>query len=110
MTTWVKLVIAATLATGAAGVLGCSSDKTSSIPSPRVSQATASDTPPASQRDTTPKASDAFKDGVTPPRPSGDPQQADPSHTMTRQEESTAMPMAGQANDHSTLAKDPAKK
>lgn len=32
-----------------------------------------------------------------------------PMKSMTKEEESTSMPQPGQANDHSTLAKDPKK-
>jgi hypothetical protein len=106
MTAWGKFVMAGAMI---GGVLGCSPDDNNRIPAPRVTQAATPDTPPASRPDNPPKASDAFKEGVT-PKASSDPQQSDPAHTMTKQEESTAMPMAGQANDHSTLAKDPAKK
>ena len=103
---------AAALLVGAAavGLFGCNSSSDQSVPAPRVSQAPASAPAPATVPDTTPKASDVFKSGALPPQTSPKSQQADPSHELTKQEESTAMPMAGQANDHSTLAKDPVKR
>ncbi len=102
---------AAALLVGAAavGLFGCNSSN-QSAPAPRVSQAPASAPPPAAAPDTTPKASDVFKTGASPAQASPKAQQVDPSHELTKQEESTAMPMAGQANDHSTLAKDPVKR
>jgi hypothetical protein len=60
---------------------------------------------PPNAPDTTPKAGDVFKDGgANETKTLSNEQQKDPMHTMTKREESTAMPMAGQANDHSTLA------
>ena len=110
MTTWAKLCLAAQIVIGGGRRgWGAVRSKTSSI---AVAQSDAGD-----------GAGYAASESRTPlPRPAmcsrtechrrsvGDPQQSDPAHTMTKQEESTAMPMAGQANDHSTLAKDPAKK
>jgi hypothetical protein len=103
---------AAALLVGAAavGLFGCDESSERSVPAARASQASPAGTPPAVAADTTPKASDVFKTGAPPAQTSTNAQRTDASHELTRQEESTAMPMPGQANDHSTLAKDPAKR
>jgi hypothetical protein len=93
-----------------AGLAGCKPVGDNSVPAPKVTQAPATSVAPPASPDTTPKASDVFKDGAPVGKASTNQQQADPSHTLTKQEESTSMPMAGQANDHSTLAKDPTKR
>jgi len=102
---------AAALLVGAAAVgsFGCGSGE-QSVPAPRVSQASPGGTPQAVVPDTTPKAGDVFKTGAPPAQTSTNAQRTDASHELTKQEEATAMPMPGQANDHSTLAKDPAKR
>lgn len=93
-----------------AGMAGCNRSSDEPVPAPRVTQAPATAVPPPVAADATPKASEVFKQGLPPGKESNNQQQADPAHTLTKQEESTSMPMAGQANDHSTLAKDPSKR
>jgi len=58
----------------------------------------------------TPKASDAFKEGAPTGTTSTHEKPVDQSHAMTKREESVAMPMPGQANDHSTLAREGANR
>ena len=98
---------AAALLVGAAavGLFGCGNEQP--VPAPKASQASAAGPGPGVP-DTTPKAGDVFKAPAAPAQTSTNAQRTDASHELTKQEESAAMPMPGQANDHSTLAKDPA--
>jgi hypothetical protein len=107
--------LTATLATAiivsaGAGLAGCNPSGDNAVSAPKVTQAPANAVAPPASPDTTPKAGDVFKEGAPVGKAATNQQQSDPSHTLTKQEESTSMPMAGQANDHSTLAKDPAKR
>jgi hypothetical protein len=104
--------IAAALLVAAAvtGLVGCNRSGDQQVPAPKVSQAPGVDVPPVAAPDTTPKASEVFKAGAPPEQTSTNARPTDASHQLTKQEESTAMPMPGQANDHSTLAKDPVKR
>jgi hypothetical protein len=98
------------VAAAVAGLAGCNRTGDQPVPAPKVSQAPGSEVPPVAAPDTTPKASEVFKAGAPPEQTSTNAQPTDASHQLTKQEESTAMPMPGQANDHSTLAKDPVKR
>jgi hypothetical protein len=101
---------AAALLVGAAavGVFGCNRSGEQPVPAPKASQASAVDAPAPGVPDTTPKAGDVLKAPAAPAQTSTNAQRTDASHELTKQEEATAMPMPGQANDHSTLAKDSA--
>jgi hypothetical protein len=105
-----KRAAAALLVVAAAAGLGaCNRVGDPVAPAPKVSQAPESPALPAGAPDTTPKASEVFKAGAPPDQTSTNARPTDASHQMTKQEESKAMPMPGQANDHSTLAKDAVK-
>ncbi len=80
-----------------------------SPPRPAVAQTPSAEARPAAP-DTTPKASDAFKEGAPSGTTSTHEKPVDQSRAMTKPEESVAMPMPGQANDHSTLATEGAKR
>ncbi len=99
------------VATLMVGLVACSPGGDKSVPAPGVMRAPAAAAPSPSAPDATPKAGDVFKDGAaTENKAAMNEQQKDPMRTMTKREESTAMPMAGQANDHSTLATEKGKK
>ena len=97
-----------TLACSALALIGC--QRSGDPPLPTVMPSPTAQAQPPAVPDTTPKASEVFKEGAPPSATSSNARPVDQSHTLTRQEESTAMPMPGQANDHSTLAKEPAKR
>jgi hypothetical protein len=92
----------------AVGLFGCNRSGEQPVPAPKASQASAADTPASGVPDTTPKATDVFKASAAPAQTPTTAPRTDASHELTKKEESAAMPMPGQANDHSTLAKDPA--
>lgn len=103
--------LAVTFVTGCVlAVGGCGRNGDPPPPLPTVAQKPAADAPLPAAPDTTPKAGDVFKEGAPPGATSTNARPVDQTHAMTRQEESTAMPMPGQANDHSTLATEPVKR
>ena len=69
-------------------------------PQPRNATAPVAPAGESSQSSGVPAASEGAKSGE------GANANAEPSKPMTADEESTSMPQPGQANDHSTLAKD----
>lgn len=97
------------VAAAVAGLVGCNRSGDQQVPAPKVSQAAGSGAPPVATLDNTPKASEVFRTGAPPGQTSTNARSTDASHQLTKQEESMAMPIPGQANDHSTLAKDPVK-
>jgi len=106
---WQFKPTAAALLVGAVavGLFGCDRSGEQPVLAPKASQASAVETPASGVPDTTPKASDVFgASAATAPRSTNAPS-TDAAHELTKKEESVAMPMPGQANDHSTLAKDP---
>ena len=102
---------AATIVAGAAlGLTGCQRGGDPPLPAVTPSPSPAAQAQPAVAPDTTPKASELFREGSPPSVTSTNSKPVDPSHALSREEESTAMPLPGQANDHSTLAKDSGKR
>lgn len=102
-----RTAVALLVGAAAVGLFGCSRGGEQPVPAPKASQASAAEPAPGVP-DTTPKAGDVFKAPAAPAQTSTKAPSTDASHELTKQEESAAMPMPGQANDHSTLAKDPA--
>ena len=93
--------LAGLLAIAAVVVMGAACDRASQPPQPR---ADASASRMASSESPRPAAvQDEAKPDQAPPASSADA----PAKEMTREEESKTMPQPGQANDHSTLVKDP---
>ncbi len=81
----------------ASGLAACDRAQDSRTDAPTATVAPTSPVPPAS----------SVTDGVGPGTTANANDQ--PMKSMTKSEESSSMPRPGQANDHSTLAKDPAK-
>ncbi|MGH8851746.1 MAG: hypothetical protein ACREYD_12185 [Casimicrobiaceae bacterium] len=113
-------LMAIAIAVGA-GACSRSADKTASTDKPELTPTTPSIGPPPAQPapEMPPKASTVFESSQTPGAPAnatnGAPpnagstgQGSDPTakESMSKAEESTAMPKPAQANDHSTLATD----
>lgn len=90
------------------GLLACSNSSDQPPPA-KVSQAPAPDAQSAATPDAAPGAGDVMKDQALPDTASPAAKSPDPSRPMTRQEESTGMPLPGQANDHSNPTTGPAK-
>lgn len=91
------------------GLLACSNSNDQSSPAAKVSEAPAAVAPPAAAVEATPGARDVTKEQAPPDGPSADAKSPDPSRPMTEKEESTQMPLPGQANDHSNPTTGPAK-
>ncbi len=80
------------------------------LPSPPLPTAAPTVTPQASGDPSLPDAQTALRAGAAQASAS-DAQRSAPAHpAMTRAQEATAMPLPGQANDHSSLALDPPPK
>lgn len=90
------------------GLLACSNSNDQSPPA-KVSESPAAVAPPAATPDATPKAGDVTKQPALPDTAPTDAKSSDPSRPMTDQEESSKMPLPGQANDHSNPTTGPAK-
>lgn len=90
------------------GLLGCGNSNDQAPPA-KVSEAPATVTQPVAPPEATPGAGDVTKDPAPPDTASADAKSSDPSRPMTKQEESTKMPLPGQANDHSNPTTGPAK-
>jgi hypothetical protein len=90
------------------GLLACSNSSDQPPPA-KVSQAPAPIAPPAAAPDAAPGTGDMMKGQALPDAASTDAKSPDPSRPMTKQEESTEMPLPGQANDHSSPTTGPAK-
>ncbi len=91
------------------GLLACSNSSDQVPPADKVSQAPAPDAQPAATPDAAPGAGDMMKNQALPDTASTDAKSPDSSRPMTKQEESTEMPLPGQANDHSNPTTGPAK-
>ena len=91
------------------GLLACSNSNDQSPPAAKVSEAPAAIAQPAAAAEATPGGGDATKEQALPDTASTDAKSPDPSRPMTKKEESTAMPLPGQANDHSNPTTGPAK-
>ena len=100
----VAIIGAATL-----GLMACSNSSDQPPPTPKVSEATPPVAPPAATPDAAPAAADVTKEQAPVDQTSTDAKSADPSRPMTEKEESTKMPLPGQANDHSNPTTEPAK-
>ncbi|HSQ80721.1 MAG TPA: hypothetical protein VLU54_06225 [Casimicrobiaceae bacterium] len=90
------------------GLLACS-DSSDQPPPAKVSETPAPVAQPAATPDAAPGAGDMMKDPAVPDTASTDAKSPDPSRPMSKQEESTQMPLPGQANDHSNPTTGPAK-
>jgi hypothetical protein len=100
--------LGAVIVTGVLAVGGCHRSDPPP-PLPTVTQVPAVETRPTPP-DMTPKAGEVFKEGAPPITTSTHAKPIDQARAMTKQEETTAMPMPGQANDHSTLATESVKR
>ena len=89
------------------GLLACSNSNDQSPPAAKVSEAPATAAQPVAAAEATPGG--ATKEQALPDTTSTDAKSPDPSRPMTKKEESTAMPLPGQANDHSNPTTGPAK-
>ena len=99
----VGIIGAATL-----GLLACSNSSDQAPPA-KVSEAPATVAQPVAPPEATPGAGDVTKESAPPDTASTNAKSSDPSRPMTKQEESTKMPLPGQANDHSNPTTGPAK-
>ena len=90
------------------GLLACSNSSDQPPPA-KVSEAPATVAQPAAAVEAAPGGGDATKEQALPDTASTDAKSPDPSRPMTKKEESTAMPLPGQANDHSNPTTGPAK-
>jgi len=98
----------AIMGVAALGLQACSNSSDQPPPA-KVSEAPAPVAPPAATPDAAPGAGNVMKEQALPDTPSTDAKSPDPSRPMTKQEESTGMPLPGQANDHSNPTTGPAR-
>jgi hypothetical protein len=106
-----QVVGLAMLAVAAIGLAACSPDADRAVPEPRAAmEAPATAAPPAPPPETAPKASEVLTERAPADKTSTHARPSDPQKPITKEEESTAMPLAGQANDHSNPAAQPAKR
>lgn len=105
-----QVVGLAMLAVAAIGLAACSPDADRAVPKPRAATTAPATALPAPPPETAPRASDVLAESAPPDKTSTHARPSDPQKPLTKEEESTAMPLAGQANDHSNPAAQPAKR